>query len=186
MVSYMISHRESRHVVVWCHTLPYPTPPRPTPPYPTLPYPTVPYPTMPRNAIPYLTIPYQTPYQTPYHTIPCHTIPYSVGRRYDNMSLCTDSRVHGNVSWVGNQFRTGNPRISKTICATRCIGQRANDSVVTRPSKTDWHQPNGITHALQQGRFSMGWLYLALPYKTMFPFYKNINIYIYIYSETCL
>ena len=74
---------------------------------------------------------------------------YFVWRGHDSMPPCTVSRVDTNyeriASWGGCQWRTGNPRILETPLATHYCSQRPNHSAMTHPSKTDWHQPSGIT-----------------------------------------
>ena len=94
---------------------------------------------------------------------------------------CTGSRANVNyerialLSW--SLVRIHNLWISATSCATHSSGQRVNYPAMSHPSKTVWHQLNGIAHwpqqwADQSGKDSMlpGSLYLTLAYHLAYHF----------------
>ena len=72
---------------------------------------------------------------------------------YENMSPCTGSTVnisHDRIaSCAGWQFRRRASEFQGNS-ATRYHAECPNLSAMTRPSKTDWHKPCGITHPSQQ------------------------------------
>ena len=72
-----------------------------------------------------------------------------VWRRHENMSPCTGSRMNSNyernASRVGAQFRTRASESQRHFPPPTLMSNVQRYSVMTRPSKTDWHQLNGIT-----------------------------------------
>ena len=61
------------------------------------------------------------------------------------MPPCTGSRVNTNYEWIASWggchcWLPGDPRILETPLATHCCSQRLDNSVMTHPSKMDWHQ----------------------------------------------
>ena len=98
---------------------------------------------------------------------------YFVWRKFENMSLCSGSRVNTNyeriASWGGCQYWTGNPSILETPLAAHCSSQHLNHSTMTHPSKMYWHQlsTGSITHWLQ---------HLALAYRYYFVWRKHENM----------
>ena len=90
----------------------------------------------------------------------CHFIPHFltdvnifVWRKHENISPCTDSRVNTSyeriASCAGCQFRTRASE-SQVNSTTRNYAERPNHSSMPHMSKTDRHQPHGITPPAQQ------------------------------------
>ena len=80
---------------------------------------------------------------------------YFVWGRRENMSPSTAGKVNSNYVRIVSQVSNAGLRISKTHSTAHCYVQRLNHSIMTHPSKTDWHQLNGITYWSHQ-RFDSG------------------------------